>query len=90
MGVRVVLGDDEPIASALPRLRKLLDREGVTWETRRRRSFVDGTASRRAKEFKQRFKAREATLLAKMSGEQPKDSTTSELINAFWKRTGKP
>jgi hypothetical protein len=45
---------------------------------------------RRAKEFKKKFKARQATLLAKMAGEQPSASSSSELVEAFWKKTGKP
>jgi ribosomal protein S21 len=90
MGVRIVLADKEPVGLALRRLKKLLEREGVAWETRRRRSFLKRTEIRRAKEFKKRFKAREATLLAKMAGEQPSASSASELVEAFWKRTGKP
>ena len=90
MGVRIVLADKEQIGLALRRLKKLLEREGVTWETRRRRSFVKPTQMRRAKEFKKKFKARKATLLAKMAGEQPSASSSAELVEAFWKRTGKP
>jgi ribosomal protein S21 len=90
MGVRIVLADKEPIGLALRRLKKLLERAGVAWETRRRRSFLKPAQIRRAKEFKKRFKARQATLLAKMAGEQPTASSASALVETFWKRTGKP
>jgi ribosomal protein S21 len=90
MGVRVVLAEREPIGLALRRLKKRLEREGVLMESRRRGSFVKATSTRRAKKFKKRFRARQATLLAKMAGEQPTASTSSELKAAFWRRTGKP
>ncbi len=86
----VVLADQEQIGLALRRLKKLLEREGAMWETRRRRSFRKPTHIRRAKEFKKRFKARQATLLAKAAGEQPSATSAPELVRAFWKRTGKP
>jgi hypothetical protein len=54
------------------------------------RRFDKATEARRAKKFQKRFKARKATLLAKMAGEQPTEATASELKIAFWKRTGKP
>ena len=43
---------------------------------------------RRAKQFRKRFKAREATLLAKQAGEQPVESL-KEAKERFWQRTGK-
>jgi len=90
MGVRIVLADKEPIGLALRRVKKLLEREGVTWESKRRGSFVKPTQIRRAKKFRKKFKAREATLLAKMAGEQPTAASVSELVESFWKKTGKP
>ncbi|HEV3236961.1 MAG TPA: 30S ribosomal protein S21, partial [Gemmataceae bacterium] len=71
MGVRIVLAQGETISHALKRFRKLLENQGVTWEIRRRRCFIEATLVKRAKRFKKRFKAREATLLAKKAGEQP-------------------
>lgn len=97
MGVRVVLADKEPMPLALKRLKQLLTQLGVNWELRKRGYLIqpDGcvftaTATRRAKKFKKRFKAREATLLAKLAGTQPADGSASELKAAFWKRSGKP
>jgi small subunit ribosomal protein S21 len=89
MGVRIVVGEREPIELALRRFKKLLERQGVTWEMRRQMHFADPTQARRAKRFQKRFKARKATLLAKRAGEQPVSSLT-EATEAFWKRTGKP
>ena len=74
---------------ALRRFTKLLERQGVTWEMRRRTYFADPTQARRAKRFQKRFKARKATLLAQMAGEQPV-SSLAEAKKAFWNRTGKP
>jgi len=97
MGVRIVVADKEPIALALKRLRRSLDQNGVNWEIRKRGLLVQpngcifkATQYRRAKKFQKRFKARKATLLAKLAGEQAKDSSESELKTAFWKWTGKP
>jgi ribosomal protein S21 len=97
MGVWIVVADKEPIASALKRFRRLLDQHGVNWEIRKRGYLIRprgcafrATETRRAKKFQKRFKAREATLLAKMAGVEPTDSTASELKLAFWKKTGKP
>ncbi|MHB1422946.1 MAG: 30S ribosomal protein S21 [Gemmataceae bacterium] len=90
MGVRIVLADKEPVGLALRRLKKALEREGVAWVARHRGAFLKPTQIRRAKEFKKRFKARQATLLAKMAGEQPTDASTSELLEVFWTRAGKP
>jgi small subunit ribosomal protein S21 len=89
MGVRIVVGEREPIGLALRRFKKLLERQGVTWELRRRAYFADASQARRAKRFQKRFKARKATLLAQMAGEQPV-SSLPEAREAFWKRTGKP
>ena len=97
MGVRIVVADKEPIALALKRFKRSLEQHGVNWEVRKRGLLVQpngcaftATATRRAKKFQKRFKARKATLLAKMAGEHATDSTASELKTAFWKRTGKP
>jgi small subunit ribosomal protein S21 len=89
MGVRIVLADKEPIGLALRRLKKLLERLGVSWELRRRKYFTKPTQTRRAKRFKKRFKARLATFLAKRAGEQ-RGFSASESTKTFWKRTGKP
>jgi small subunit ribosomal protein S21 len=89
MGVRIVLADKEQIGQALRRFKKQLQREGVNWETMRRLAFLKPTQIRRAKEFQKRFKARKATLVAKMAGEQPSAISTPELIETFWERTGK-
>jgi small subunit ribosomal protein S21 len=89
MGVRIVVGDRESIELALRRFRKLLERQGVFWEMRRRRSFAHATHIRRAKQFRKRFKARQATLLAQQAGEQPVASLEEAKVR-FWKSTGKP
>ncbi len=89
MSVRVVVGDGEPIGAALRRFKKQTERAGMPWELRRRVYFVRGTEVRRAKEFRKRFKAREATLQAQMSGELPVASV-AEARAEFWRRTGKP
>jgi ribosomal protein S21 len=89
MGIRIVVGDREPIGLALRRLKRLLQVNNLPRELLQRAHCVDATETRRAKRFKKRFKAREATLLAQMAGEQ----TVSSLAEArvlFWKRTGKP
>jgi small subunit ribosomal protein S21 len=90
MGVRIILADKEQIGVALRRFKKLLEREGLAWEKRRRGTFVKATQTRRAKEFRKKFKSREATLLAKMAGDQPSAFSAPELLEAFWKKTGKP
>jgi ribosomal protein S21 len=89
MGVRIVVGEREPISLALKRFRQQLARQGVTWEMRRRVYFADPTQARRAKRFQKRFKARRATLLAQKAGEQAV-SSLKEAVKAFWERTGKP
>jgi ribosomal protein S21 len=66
MGVRVVVGDGEPIGMALRRFRKRVEEEGVVWEVRRRTYFVSNTELRRAKQFRKRFKSRRANLLARL------------------------
>lgn len=89
MGVRIVLADQEPIGVALRRFKKLLERSGLTRDLNRQLSFKKPTKIRRAKQFKKRFKARQATLLAQTSGEQPVASVV-EAHKRFWKKTGKP
>src|SRR5438309_1626100 len=49
MGIRLRVADKEPIALALKRFKKLLERHGATWELRRRTYFVKPTEFRRAK-----------------------------------------
>ena len=97
MGVRIVVADKEPIGLALKRFKRSLEQHGVNWEMRKRGLLIQPSGSifktsetRRTKKFQKRFKARKATLLAKMAGEQATDSSVSELKTAFWKRTGKP
>jgi ribosomal protein S21 len=41
MVVRIVLAEREPNGLALRRFKKLLERQGVTWEMRRRTYFAD-------------------------------------------------
>jgi small subunit ribosomal protein S21 len=89
MGARIVLAEGESIGQALRKFRKLLERHGTTWELRRRKYFITATQTRRAKRFRKRFKARHATLLAKMAGVQPA-SSVADSKQSFWKRTGKP
>ena len=84
-----MVGEREPIVLALRRFKKVLERQGVTWEMRRRTCFADATQARRAKRFQKRFKARKATLLAQRAGEQPVSSLAGATVT-FWKRTGKP
>jgi ribosomal protein S21 len=96
MGVRIVVAYKEPIALAVERLKRSLEQNGVNREMRKRGRLIQpkgctfkATETRRAKKFQKRFKARKATLLAKMAGEQATDWSVSELKTAFWKRTGK-
>jgi ribosomal protein S21 len=89
MGVRIVLADREPITVALRRFKRLLERSGFTRELRRQKSFLKPSQIRRAKEFNKRFKARMATLLKQINGEQPVVSVR-KAHKAFWKKTGKP
>jgi small subunit ribosomal protein S21 len=88
MGVRIVLADKEPIGLALRRFKKLLERDLWYRATRRRLYFISATQVRRAKRFKKRFKARHATLLAQVGGEQP-ISSLAKARATFGKRTGK-
>jgi ribosomal protein S21 len=97
MGDRIVVADKETVGSALKRFKRAIERNGVSWDMRRRRLLVQpgevftrSTEERRAKKFQKRSKAREATLLAKIAGEQPGSASASELNRAFWKKTGKP
>jgi ribosomal protein S21 len=89
MGVRVVVGEREPIGLALRRFNKQLERAGVPGAMRRDVHFVEGTGIRRAKQFRTRFRAREAALLARMAA-----GLTGPALDAakaeFWRRTGKP
>jgi small subunit ribosomal protein S21 len=88
MAVRIVVRDREPIGLALRRFKKQMERQGVSWEMRRRKYFADATQIRRAKQFKKRFKARKATLLKQMAGEQPVVSLP-EAKAVFRERRGK-
>jgi ribosomal protein S21 len=90
MGARIVLANKEPIALALRRFKKLLERSNRWREIRERQTFYSRTAIRRAKQFKKRFKARMATYLAQAAGVQPIGTTVSEALSRFWQRTGKP
>lgn len=89
MGVRVVARPSEPISQVIRRFKKQVQLNGVMWEVRKRSCFVDGTQLRRAKRLRKRFKAREATLIAKMAGEQSGGSVAEEKAE-FRRRTGKP
>jgi small subunit ribosomal protein S21 len=89
MAVRIVLADKEPIGKALRRFKKLLEYTGQSYEMRRRKEFHKPSQERRSKDFKKQFKARRATLLAQIAGEQPVASV-AEAQMAFWKKTGKP
>jgi ribosomal protein S21 len=89
MGVRIVVGEDEPIGLALRRLKKQLQRTGATWEARRRTYHQAATQKRRKKRFKKRFKGRLATLVAQCEGVQPVASL-AEAKMKFRERTGKP
>ena len=88
MGVKIVVGQQEPIELALKRFRKVLERDDATWESRRRAYFIKPTQVRRARRFQKRFKARRATLLAQKAGKQPVISL-ADAIDQFWTRTGK-
>jgi len=97
MGVRVVVAENEPITSALKRFKRSLEKHSVNWEIQKRGYLIQpngctfkATETRRAKKFQKRFKARKATLLAKIAGIQSTTSSACELKLAFWKRTGKP
>ena len=53
MGVKIVVGEREPISLALQRFRKLLDEgNGVTYNSKRNRWFIKGFEIRRENEFR--------------------------------------
>jgi ribosomal protein S21 len=89
MGVGIVVGEREPIADALRRFRQKLERSGVRWELRRRTYFVGATEARRKKEFRKRFKARKARLVARIASGLT-GRALAEAKKEFWRRTGKP
>jgi ribosomal protein S21 len=96
MGVRIVVAANESVGLALKRFKRLLKQHGVNWEMQKRGLLIqpngckfEATETRRAKKFQKKFKAREATLHAKLTGQQPTDLSASELTSAFWERTGK-
>src|SRR5262245_39614790 len=66
MGVRVVVGDGEPLGKALRRLKKLVAQQ------RRRRAdyFIPQTEIRRAKAYRRAVLSRQETMLAKLEGRQ--------------------
>ena len=70
MGVKIVVGEREPIGLALRRFRKLLEWSGTNHEMRRSLYFDEPTQVRQRKEIRRRLKTREATYLAKRAGEQ--------------------
>ena len=70
MGVKIVLAEREPIGLALRRFRKLLERNNIPWETRRKRWFITATQIRRSKAFRKWYKSLQATLQAKREGKQ--------------------
>jgi small subunit ribosomal protein S21 len=89
MGVRIVVADREPIRLALRRFKKLLKRNNLLGESRRREYFIKPTQTRRRKRFKKKFKARLATLHAKQAGQLPVTSV-AKAAKIFWAKTGKP
>jgi ribosomal protein S21 len=89
MGIRIVIGEGEPLSQALNRLKKVMERNGVTREMRRQTCYVDPTQLRRKKQFRKRFRARRATLTAQMAGEQPVASL-EDASERFSERSGKP
>jgi ribosomal protein S21 len=89
MGVRVVVGEGEPVELSLKRLKKQLERAGVPGEMRWRVYFVDGTEVRRAKRFRKRFRTREAALVARMTAGLTGPALAAAKAE-FWRRTGKP
>jgi ribosomal protein S21 len=88
MGVRVVVGNGEPIGSALRRLKKAVEREGVARELRRRSYFVGNTELRRANEFRRRFDVREAALADRMTAGLSGPALDAAKAR-FWRRSGK-
>ena len=89
MSTRIVVRHGETMQQALRRFKKQLQLSRQMWEVRRRESPEDGTQKRRAKQFRKRLKAREATLLAQQAGEQPVESLV-EARRQFRARRGKP
>ena len=89
MGVRVVVGEREPIGAALRRFKKQVERAGVPRELRWHAEFVGGTELRQAKRFRKLFKAREAVLLARMAAGLSGPALDAAKAE-FWRRTGKP
>lgn len=81
--------DGEPIGAALRRFKKLLDRNGYWREIRQHAEYAPPTQARRKKKFKKRLKARQATLDAQATGEQP-CASWAEAVATLKKRTGKP
>ena len=70
MGVKIVVGEREPIGLALRRFRKLLERNFIVYEMRQNRWFTTATEIRRKKEHRKCRKSRLATQLAKRAGKQ--------------------
>jgi ribosomal protein S21 len=70
MGLKIRVGDREPIALVLRRFRKLLERNGIVWSMRRSRWFVKPTQLRRKKRFRKWLKSSAQTYLAKRAGLQ--------------------
>jgi hypothetical protein len=66
MGIRIVVGDREPMSLALRRFRKLLERS----QRRPAGYFVRYTEIRRAKEYRKWLKARRETAQARREGRQ--------------------
>jgi hypothetical protein len=76
MGVKVVVGEHEPIGLALRRFKVLLSQHRASWKPYKPLGwwrpiyFVKPTQMRRYKKFRKKIKARLATLRAKRAGEQ--------------------
>jgi small subunit ribosomal protein S21 len=89
MSVRIVLADKEPIGLALRRFKRQVERSRLTHEVRCHETFLKPNQHRRSKAYKKRIKARLATLIAQIRGEQPVVSL-DEACKAFEKKRGKP
>jgi hypothetical protein len=92
MGVKFRVHEGEPIGRALRRFKKQTGQFISNWK-----SAVEVASSRQQKSGEPRnsksgleFRARKATLLAKLAGQQPSTSAIAELRAEFWQRTGKP
>lgn len=76
MGVRIVVGEREPIGLALKRFRKVLERHRASWKWhkpigwRGLNSYIKPSKIRGVKRFLKKVKARTATRRAKLAGEQ--------------------